>query len=246
MTTYTVSGIPSSQTRASSSQVRGEFVLVATAVNSKGDVAGQTWIGTHDYSGGLLRVATPVGTADAVTKAYADGLSFATTLPAQTGNAGKIVTTNGTTASWAALYFQTAATSAELKTGTDNAKVATASGLLAAQGFTAYFQSSDQTITSAGALTIAHGLGRVPVKLTGHIKNVTAEAGYVTGDVIETAIIYNSAASAIYGAVLTCDATNIYVRFSSPTTVFFGVNKGNGAGNSFTNANWSFLVRAFA
>lgn len=38
-----------------------------------------------------------------VTKNYADQLAFGTVLPAQTGNAGKFVKTDGTTASWASI-----------------------------------------------------------------------------------------------------------------------------------------------
>lgn len=49
----------------------------------------------------ITGLGTPSASADAVTKSYADGLAFATVLPAQTGNAGKFVTTDGTTASWA-------------------------------------------------------------------------------------------------------------------------------------------------
>lgn len=42
--------------------------------------------------------------ADAI-KTYADGLSFAAALPAQTGNAGKEIITDGTTASWGISAF---------------------------------------------------------------------------------------------------------------------------------------------
>lgn len=43
-----------------------------------------------------------------VTKGYVDGLAFSTALPAQTGNSGKVLSTDGSTASW----------SADLKAGT--------------------------------------------------------------------------------------------------------------------------------
>ncbi len=39
-------------------------------------------------------------TADAVTYAYVNGLSFASSLPDQAGNGGKIISTDGTTSSW--------------------------------------------------------------------------------------------------------------------------------------------------
>lgn len=43
---------------------------------------------------------TPTAADDLVRKDYADNLSFSTTLPAQAGNARKIVRTDGATASW--------------------------------------------------------------------------------------------------------------------------------------------------
>ena len=52
----------------------------------------------------LTNVGTPTANSDACTKLYADTLAFnSVNLPAQAGNAGKFVTTNGTTASWSAV-----------------------------------------------------------------------------------------------------------------------------------------------
>lgn len=48
----------------------------------------------------LTNLATPTNPSDAATKAYADGLVFAAVLPAQAGNAGKEITTNGVSAQW--------------------------------------------------------------------------------------------------------------------------------------------------
>lgn len=39
-------------------------------------VVSQSWKGVQDYSGGTLRVGTPIGMRDAVTKAYVDALAF--------------------------------------------------------------------------------------------------------------------------------------------------------------------------
>lgn len=48
----------------------------------------------------ITNVPAPSDVGDAVNKAYADSLSFAAALPAQAGNVGKEITTDGTVASW--------------------------------------------------------------------------------------------------------------------------------------------------
>ena len=59
--------------------------------------------GASTFVGVVTLPATGSGVLEAVTKAYADALAFSSALPGQTGNSGKYVTTNGTSASWAAL-----------------------------------------------------------------------------------------------------------------------------------------------
>jgi hypothetical protein len=63
---------------------------------------------TQDLNANGFRVTNlpaPVAPGDAVTKSYADGLSFAAALPAQAGNAGKEIITDGATASWGISAF---------------------------------------------------------------------------------------------------------------------------------------------
>ncbi|HYE38224.1 hypothetical protein [Methylocaldum sp.] len=58
----------------------------------------------------LTNVGTPTADADACTKAYADNLALSAAsgnLPGQEGNAGYFLTTNGTSASWAAAMAAT-------------------------------------------------------------------------------------------------------------------------------------------
>jgi hypothetical protein len=74
---------------------------VQTQLDGKADITGETYTGTHNFTGATaVSVPAPSSGAHAVTKTYVDGLSFAATLPDQTGNGGKVVGTDGATASW--------------------------------------------------------------------------------------------------------------------------------------------------
>lgn len=83
--------------------VAGVTSAIQTQLNTKGAISGQTWTGTHDFSGGSITVPT-MGAADnstnAASTAFVQSKAFATALPNQTGNAGKFVTTDGSVASW--------------------------------------------------------------------------------------------------------------------------------------------------
>jgi len=54
MSDYAPTGAPADQTRGASATIRGEFQAVATAIATKADIAGETYSGTHDFSGGTL------------------------------------------------------------------------------------------------------------------------------------------------------------------------------------------------
>ena len=136
------------------------------------------------------------------------------------------------------------ATSAEIMTGTDTGRAMSPQRLRDAIGFSAYFQSSQQTITAAGSLTIAHGLGRSPVMYAGFLICTTGEGGYSTND--ETGIYLGSDGDGARFSMLSLvpDATNINVRFGSSLPTI--ANKSNGALFNITAANWKLVVRAWA
>lgn len=78
---------------------------VQAQINGKGVIAGQVWgTGTHDFTGAAaVTVPTlPTGSAgsNAASLDFVNATSFATALPGQSGNAGKLLTTNGTNAIW--------------------------------------------------------------------------------------------------------------------------------------------------
>lgn len=137
-------------------------------------------------------------------------------------------------------------TDAELKTGTDTTRAPTASNIKNCLGFSSYFESSQQSISSAGSLTLAHSLGRKPVLYFAVLQCTTAEQGYSIGDEVSAGVIDSSAAASGYGVSIVPDSTNLNVRFGSASTPFIILHKTNGSVQTITNANWRLVVRAWA
>ena len=77
---------------------------VQAQINGKGAIAGQVWgSGTHDFRAGPLLAPTRVtgdATENVATTAFVAATALSSALPGQAGNAGKYVTTDGTSASW--------------------------------------------------------------------------------------------------------------------------------------------------
>jgi hypothetical protein len=108
------SGAPAATTRGTSSSLRAEFtqigagfdaanVLLSNLQSGKGTVAGQVWSGTHDFTGATIKVPTlAVGATGqfAASVDYVNAVAISAALPGQAGNAGKLVTTDGTVASF--------------------------------------------------------------------------------------------------------------------------------------------------
>ncbi len=121
---------------------------------------------------------------------------------------------------------------------------------LATPIFTAAYDSGNQIISSAGLLTLAHGLGAAPKIVQFFAKCITGENNWVPGGIIPM-----SGAGGLYvGAGATSngfsadvsDATNITVRFGSETNPLVAHNATTGVLQSLVNANWVFIVRAYA
>lgn len=107
------------------------------------------------------------------------------------------------------------------------------------------FTSADQTITSAGGLTIAHGLGRKPYSVRTTLVCQTGELGYTAGDEVEITTAGMQASAGNQGASVVTDTTNVNVRYGSSATVFVLVNKTTGATGNITNANWRLRLYAW-
>lgn len=71
--------------------------LSGPSMTAKGNVAGQVWTGTQDFTGSNITVPAPVVGASPATKTYADGLAFAAALPAQSAATVGMVPISGQT-----------------------------------------------------------------------------------------------------------------------------------------------------
>lgn len=107
------------------------------------------------------------------------------------------------------------------------------------------FTSSAQTITSAGTLTIAHGLGARPSVITAWLVNVTGEHNYTTGQTVSVPVGHD-ATSGTNNRGFSCraDTTNLVLRFGSDANVFVINDATSGVSQLATNANWTLVLHA--
>lgn len=110
--------------------------------------------------------------------------------------------------------------------------------------FTEKFNSTAQTITSSGTLSLPHGFtGGEPEFLQCFIVCTSAEFGYAVGDKVP--VRFSHSGSSGRGYVLMIDSTNVDVEFGSATEVFWLPDiSGSGEAN-LTNASWEFYVSAW-
>lgn len=108
------------------------------------------------------------------------------------------------------------------------------------------FTSADQTVSSAGLLTVAHSLGVTPFLVKVWLKCLTAELNYTIGDLVEAPSASSSSAADNHGFALKRDATNVYVRFGSNANPLRLPDWTTGASTTLTNANWALVIEAFA
>lgn len=114
--------------------------------------------------------------------------------------------------------------------------------------FTKEFKSAEQTITAAGSLTVAHGLGRTPKLIKYTLVCKVAEHGFSVGDEVDWGTVQYNAASAEVrsGFVNTPDTTNMNIRFGSGTSTFYVLNKSTGIPAAITTSSWRLVMEAFA
>jgi hypothetical protein len=217
----------------------------------------------------ITNVLTPAAGTDAVTKTYADlkvlnpfttrgdlitaGAAAAVQRLAL-GTNNQALMSNGTDAVWgdptagvSAASAGTAgkialATTAETQAGADNTKAVTPADVKGALLFSKGFQSADQTGWAINSVvSVAHGLGVIPMFWHVTFKCITGELGYSTGDevFIDMMNISNNR-GAMYGA----DATNVFCMIQNAALNL--TNKGTAVAGTLTPANWSIKFRAWA
>lgn len=133
-------------------------------------------------------------------------------------------------------------------TGTDIQDGSIANADLATPpAFTKSYTSPNQTITAAGALTLAHGMGVMPALVQARLKCLTAELGYSIGDEVMVDF-FGGYQGGNTGQALSVvpDATNLNIRYGGAANVFGLPNKTTGIIANATNANWAMIVRAWA
>ena len=115
-------------------------------------------------------------------------------------------------------------------------------------GFTKSYTSPEQTITAAGSLTLAHGLGVQPRLLQAVLVCKTAELNYSVNEevVINLGAIqeWNSGQNSV-GVGVALSTTNLNCRYGS-NAVFYILNKTTGIVTGITPANWRLKIKAWA
>lgn len=125
----------------------------------------------------------------------------------------------------------------------DNSSSVAKSILLSFFPFSQAFTSTNQTVTTAGQLVLAHGFGVVPELVQMRLECLTAEDGYSIGDFVIVDSMHNTASQ---GASIVIDATNVTIRMGSSAAAFTIANKTTGTFVGITNTRWELIVKAWA
>jgi len=153
-----------------------------------------------------------------------------------------ISVTGVTTAEIAAATLVTA--SETIASNINDTTLPTSAAVYDALPFKKSFTSTDQTITPAGLVTLAHGLGAVPTLLQFFIKCTSADGGFAVNDLVVAAM--NNSTGAARNNSCYVDSTNINVRYSDTSAPFTTANKSTGASVTLDPTKWVLIVKAWA
>jgi len=181
-----------------------------------------------NIDGTVIGAATPAA-AD-FTTIDTTGLATLASMNITGGTSGDILYHNGTS------YVR-------LAKGTALQKLQMNSGATAPEWVKTSFTSAAQTITSAGLLTVAHGLGEEPKWVQLVLECTSPNAGFATTNRVyldaNSSSATNDRANSIY-----CTPTYVYLRFSSATNCFTAGNRSTGAATALTNGSWDLYINA--
>lgn len=141
----------------------------------------------------------------------------------------------------------TAAPTYATQTFANTAATNAANAVAATVQFTKAYESTEQTITAGGLLTLAHGMGVAPKVIELSFICKTADAGYAVGEIVRAVTVggVDQNASA-RGMGVRADATDIKIRFGTVSTPICLLNASGSSSATITIANWRLLVRAYA
>lgn len=106
------------------------------------------------------------------------------------------------------------------------------------------YESGEFSIANSGVYALTHGLGGMPLFVTVDLVNVTPDAGYTTGDVIQVSA--GSDPSGLTEGVAikkSLTTVTIYIGQNGPDVYLQG--DGSGTWLSLTSTNWQMVVRAY-
>lgn len=106
------------------------------------------------------------------------------------------------------------------------------------------YVSPEQTITSGGRLTLAHGIGTPPEQVQLEAICKIAELGWTVGQSIIIPPQAGGFASTNCGLSVAKDASNLVIQYGSTASVLLACNAA-GYVLGLTNANWRIIVRAW-
>lgn len=196
----------------------------------------------------------PVSTAGLVASGAITGsgltMSTARVLLRTTAGTGAIEeATSAQLSAFAAAATETAqgvselATTAETQTGSDGTRTITPAGLKGALLYSKTFSSSDQTVAFGSKVTVAHGLGAVPVFVQTFLKCATAEYNYSVGDIIPYG---NMDVIGVGMTTVSADSTNVVVVNSGTNSIRINDKNTPYSINFITPGNWRWVIRAMA
>ena len=110
------------------------------------------------------------------------------------------------------------------------------------------FTSAEITIAASTKTTLTHNLGAIPFQMELFLICKTAADGYAVGDIIKvTQAFHSTAGTTAIGAIMSCDATNIFLTTggNSAGGMFKGFNQDTGADVTFNNSNYKMIVKAW-